>query len=743
MKLIIVESPGKIKTIQKFLGGDFTILASNGHIMNLPDKKLGVNIEDGFTPEYVVISGRKKIIQELKKANSSSDTVYLAPDPDREGEAIAGNLASVLHINPKSDCRIVFQEITEQAVKAALSSPRPLNLNKIEAQKSRRVLDRLAGYLISPLLWKKIGKGLSAGRVQSAALYMLCLREGEIESFNSEKFFKIFADYSDGNYSFTAEVTTRNNEKIRLEDPLEVQRIVSGLSEKSQTVSGLETKKKKENPPAPFITSTLQQEANQRFGFSASRTMKIAQKLYEGIDLGKEGPVALITYMRTDSTRISDEARTKAAEFISRQFGKEYLGSNPVKKKAGKFTQDAHEAVRPTYIEKTPDSVQAFLSPEEFKLFNLIWQRFIASQMASRDFEELILSLKLDEYTLESKATRTLFPGFRAVSGSDQETQKNTFGSLSGGESLKPTEVRCDEKETQPPPRYNEASLIRSLEKEGIGRPSTYALILKTLLDRKYVVKNEKKFFPTDLGIIVNDVLKKFFSELIDVKFTAQMEEQLDKIELGESPGADMLSGFYQALLKDIEIAGSKLAKISIKVTETCPECGKPLEIKYGKNGRFIACTGYPACKLTRPLPDDIRLLTTTLETENTQISVAEHLAPRTTTPSEPIGSCPTCGGNLVQKRGRFGEFIACSNYPDCKYTRKDKVVINCPVAGCTGTLIRRRGKKGRFFYGCSRYPDCTFTSSTKPEPQNCASCDAPMKFDGKKWFCPTCDGNN
>ncbi|MDD2716220.1 MAG: type I DNA topoisomerase [Candidatus Wallbacteria bacterium] len=741
MKLIIVESPGKIKTIQKFLGSDFLIAASNGHIMNLPDNALGVDPKKGFIPEYVVIPGRKKVIQDLKKAKESATEVLLAPDPDREGEAIASNLAQVLNIAPDSSCRIVFQEITESAVKKAIDNPRRIDQSKVEAQKSRRVLDRLAGYMISPVLWSKVAKGTSAGRVQSVALLLICEREQEVERFIPEKFHKIFAEYKGADYSFTSEVVLRDGKKFRIDDTAEACQIIEKLKAEPQPIDSVEIKSKKENPPDPFITSTLQQEGNQRFGFSAERTMRIAQKLYEGVDFGSEGSVALITYMRTDSVRISEEAKAVAVDYIKARFGSEYLGAGKYvrPKKDSKFTQDAHEAIRPTYLSRDPDSVAKFLSREELQLYNMIWQRFTASQMAPREFEEISLSQSSGIYGLESKCLRQTFLGFRAVYKSEaSETQKNNFGSLTAGCKLTPSSVEREDKETQPPPRFTEATLIKALEKEGVGRPSTYALILKTIQDRKYVDKNERKFHPTDLGIIVNDVLKKFFKELIDIKFTARMEEKLDKIELGSETSEKMLDSFYQSLLSEIETAKKKLIKIRLKVSNPCPTCQGALEIIYGRNGRFIACSKYPLCKFTRPVPQHARLLKTTSSTEEDQLDVTEFLAAKENS-LEVLGTCPECQGNLVQRTGRFGDFVACSNYPKCKYTRKDKTPIPCPVLDCSGNLSRRRGKKGRFFYGCSRYPDCSYTSFQKPELTLCPDCNQPMKLKDKTWICLNC----
>lgn len=743
MKLVVVESPGKIKTIQRFLGNDYKIMASNGHIMNLPDNKLGVDIKNGFEPEYTIIPGRKGIIEELKRMKRESTEVYLAPDPDREGEAIANNLAQVLNIDPESKCRIVFQEITRDALKQAIKNPRGIDKNKVEAQKSRRVLDRLAGYLVSPLLWKKIGKGLSAGRVQSVALRLICDREINIEDFKPVKYYRIIANYRGKTYEFKAEVVRKGGKRFRIEDGNEAKRIVDILREDEQVVVKIVSRKKRENPPMPFITSSLQQEANQRLGFSAERTMRVAQRLYEGIDIGGEGPVGLITYMRTDSIRISDTAKAECREYIIKGFGEEYVGGGvkPKNKKA-KFIQDAHEAIRPTYITNLPDNIKKYLSQDEFRLYKLIWERFVASQMAPRVFHETVLILGAGEYELEAKAVQEVFDGFRVILKRDSEGNKSILSNIKKGVKIRPVKVEMEEKETQPPVRYTEATLIKALEKEGVGRPSTYAVILKNIQQRRYVIKREKRFFPTDLGLIVNDMLKHFFKELVDIKFTAQMESHLDNIESGKESAKNMLEDFYKKLNKDIERAKKKLEKIRIILDDKCPECGKNLMIIYGKNGRFIACENYPNCKFTGNIPDDLRLLAAKDPINGKKSGVIEFIKRENQGP-EIVGKCPECGGDLVVKHGRFGEFIACSSYPECKYTRKDRELIQCPKDGCDGYLVRRRGKRGRYFYGCSNYPECNFISPKKPDIPVCDKCDCKMKLDeNNNWFCPECDGN-
>jgi len=744
MKLIIVESPGKIKTIQKYIGKEYHVMASNGHIMNLPKSKLGVDIENNFEPQYQVLKEKKKLLKQLKDAAKQANMVYLAPDPDREGEAIASNLADSLGIDQNSNCRIAFQEITKNALISALKNPGTINHGKVEAQKSRRVLDRLAGYMISPLLWKKLSKGLSAGRVQSVALKLVCDREAEIEKFVPVKYYKIFADYLGKDYEFVAEATKKLGKRYRFEDKKEAEGLVEMLKSQEQEVSKVEYKNKKENPPFPLITSSLQQEANKKFGYSAKRTMMIAQKLYEGIDLGKEGPIALITYMRTDSTRISEEAKSMAKDYINKNFGKEYIGSSSSRKSSKtKFTQDAHEAIRPTYVEREPGQLKKHLTPEQYNIYSLIWKRFVSSQMAPRKYEEVTIELKAGDFQLVSSAIKDTFPGFRAILIKKSEKKMNKFGDIKKGDSLKSKKVNFEEKETQPPPRYNEASLIKALEKEGVGRPSTYAVIMHTIQERKYVLKKEKKFFCSDLGIMVNDVLGKFFKDIVNIKFTALMEETLDKIEAGKTSASSMLSEFYEKLNKDIDTASKKLARQRIKAEEKCPKCGSDIDIIYGKNGRFAACVSYPECKFTRSVPEDVKLLKASIPLEKNKVTVGEYLIKeKESKEPEKVGICPECGNNLIVKRGRFGEFVACTNYPACKYTRKDRELIMCPRLGCEGHLVRKRGKQGKFFYGCSKYPECKYVSPKKPEIPKCDICGESMKLDGEKWVCPKCNAN-
>lgn len=724
--LVVVESPAKAKTINKILGRDYEVFASVGHIKDLPEKELGVDVERDFKPKYIIIPGKEKIVKELKKSAEGKKAVFLATDPDREGEAIAWHIAEEL--NKKIPIyRVTFNEITEKAVKEAFKNPGSLDINKVEAQQARRILDRLVGYSLSPLLWKKIKRGLSAGRVQSVALRFIVEREREIQAFRPEEYWTIegiFEVESRQPLSVKAKLyryrdklvieRTKDGSAIfLLKDKDSADALIEELRGKDYILSEQERKKRKRNPPPPFITSTLQQEAAKRLGFTAKKTMLIAQQLYEGIELPEEGSVGLITYMRTDSVRVAPEAQQWARNYIEKKFGKEYLPPEPPQYKSKKTAQEAHEAIRPTYEEKPPEKIKKYLTKDHYALYKLIWDRFIASQMAPAQLESTTYIIRDRDGLSEFRATGTVikFPGFmdlyREESTEDSE-EGIQLPDIPEGSGLRVLELKGFQHFTQPPPRYTEASLVKTLEEKGIGRPSTYATILSTIQERRYVTKSDGKFIPTELGILVNDLLIERFPELIDVSFTAKMEDELDEIEEGRIKWLKVVKDFYGPFKKDLDEALKNLQKMKPRDIPTdilCEKCGLPMVIRWGKHGRFIACTGYPKCKNTRPL-----------EEEKTEDKVIE-------SSQETQEICEKCGSNMVIKRSRYGRFLACSRYPECKNTKPLSSGIKCPLDG--GDIIERRTKKGRKFWSCSNYPECKFATWYRPVKESCPICGA------------------
>ncbi len=719
--LVIVESPAKAKTIGKYLGKDYTVKASVGHIMDLPKSKLGVDVEKDFEPHYIVIKGKAPIVKELKAAAKKADRILLATDPDREGEAIAAHIAEVISGSIKHEevYRVLFNEITKKAILLAIEHPGKIDVNKVDAQQARRILDRLVGYQISPLLWKKVRRGLSAGRVQSVALRLICEREEEIKAFVPEEFWSLTA-LLEGKTppQFEAKLLKKDEEKLRVKNNDEVRRIIADLEGKPYVVTKVEKKERRRNPVPPFTTSKLQQEGGRKLGFTAKRTMGIAQSLYEGVDVGEEGTVGLITYMRTDSTRVGKEAQDEARELIASKFGKDYVPEKPPVYASSKSAQEAHEAVRPTSVMREPDAIKQYLEPDQYKLYKLIWNRFVASQMNPAVIDQTSVDIKAGEYTFRATGSVVKFPGFMAVymeekpedQASEDENEEAVLPPLTEGELL--ALIKLDPKQhfTQPPPRFSEALLVKTLEEKGIGRPSTYAAIISTIQERDYVNKVENKFRPTELGVLVNDLVVSHFPVVMDVAFTAKMEEELDKIEEGEMPWVEAVKGFYKPFSESLEKAQIEMRDVKAEQPPTdiaCEKCGKLMVIKWGRNGQFLACSGYPECKNTKPF----------IRKENGEVEAA----PEETTDEK----CPKCGAPMVFKRGRFGKFLACSRYPECNYTQGISTGVACPEDG--GKLVERRSRYGKVFYSCSNYPDCKFAIWYKPVQRACPQCGAPF----------------
>ncbi len=726
--LLIVESPTKVKTLSKFLGKGFTIKASVGHIKDLPKKELGVDVENNLAPTYVVIEGKEKILKDLIKAAKAADKVFLGPDPDREGEAIAWHIAGELNGSSDKVFRVEFNEITEKAVTEAINHPRKINTNLVDAQQARRILDRLVGYKLSPLLWRKVRRGLSAGRVQSVAVRLVVDREREIEAFKTTEYWSITASLEGKEPPpFDAKLFKINDEKAEIKNGEQANGILKDLEGGDFSVKLIEKKKRKRSPAPPFITSTLQQEGASKLRFTAKKTMMIAQQLYEGIELGGEGSVGLITYMRTDSVRVASEAQQEARALIRGEFGSDYVPQKPPVYKSKKSAQEAHEAIRPTSVIRTPDSIKSYLSRDQHNLYKLIWNRFIASQMQTALLEQTSIDITAEpgdtagaeRYIFRASGTVVQFPGFMKLyteSGDNGSNDEMLLPSLAEGDVLKTLGITPKQHFTQPPPRYSEATLVKELEAKGIGRPSTYANILSTIQDRKYTEKIEGRFNPTELGMLVNDLLVERFSELMDYNFTAKMEDNLDKIEDGGLKWVDIVMDFYKPFDKDLSEAMEILGKVKpqdIPTDEVCDKCEKPMVIKWGRHGRFIACTGYPECKNTRPLDQEGA-------GSNGQSASAQ----------ETDEKCEKCGSPMVLKSGRFGRFLACSKYPDCKTTKALSTGIKCPDDG--GDIVERRTKKGKVFFSCGNYPKCKFATWYKPVNKKCPECDAAFLVEKK-----------
>lgn len=745
--LIIVESPSKAKTIGKYLGRKFVVKASVGHIRDLPKSKLGINLEKGFKPEYTVIRGKKKILDEIIEAAAKADKVYLAPDPDREGEAIAWHIAEEISGNSQKGSkkkkksenkiyRVLFNEITEKAIKKAIEEPGEININKVNAQQARRILDRIVGYTISPLLWEKVKRGLSAGRVQSVAVRLICEREAEIAKFVPEEYWTITAFLSkmtEGNPAseniFPSKLISMNGNAVSISNETEAQSLLREIEGAPFFVDKIEKKEKKRNPVPPFITSKLQQEGSRKLRFTPKKTMMLAQQLYEGIELGEEGPVGLITYMRTDSTRVSSDAQQETLDFLLQKYGREYIPDQPNVYKSKKSAQDAHEAIRPTSLSHSPDEIKNFLSKDQYLLYKLIWNRFLASQMKPAILEVTKIDIKAGHAMFRANGNVLVFPGFTIVYSefredntsadpnnskeSEADDEENTLPNLAESETLKRVNVEPKQHFTQPPPRYNEALLIKELEENGIGRPSTYATIISTIQERRYVEKVEGRLKPSELGVVVNGLLVESFPELVNSEFTARMEEDLDSVEEGEKKWSDTVKEFYTYFEKDLKKAQTEMRDVKREEIPTlidCELCQKKMVIKWGRNGRFLACPGYPECKNTHDF----------VEGEDGEIKVVQ----KDVSTGE---TCEKCGKPMIIKVGRFGKFMACSGYPECKTTKALSIGVKCPREGCTGNVTQRRSKRGRVFYGCSEYPKCDFAVWDRPVPKSCPQCHAPF----------------
>lgn len=718
--LVIVESPAKVKTLKHFLGDGYTIQASMGHVRDLPKTKMGVDVEHGFTPTYRPLPEKSDVLKKLGTAAKKADKVILATDPDREGEAIAWHLAQALGI--ADPVRIEFNEITEGAVREALERPRAIDLARVNAQQARRILDRLVGYELSPLISRKVRRrGLSAGRVQSVALRLVVEREREIRAFVPREYWSVLAELSRQGEDARFEAVTpyTKSERMSLADEGAAQAVVDAVAGCPWIVRSVRRQTRRRRPRPPFTTSTLQQSASGRLGFSASRTMAIAQALYEGKELGGEEAAGLITYMRTDSVRVASVAQAAARDVIARRYGEAYLPPRPPVYRSRR-AQDAHEAIRPTSVERTPESVAAYLSPEERGLYELIWQRFVASQMADAVFEVMTVDIEADGHTFRASGSRLEFAGWLAVlaepqgsngegrpdeqNGDDaeQEPSQGYIPELREGQELDLRKLTARQHFTQPPPRYTEAALIAELEERGIGRPSTYAPTVEVIRQRRYVELVEKRFVPTPIGETVHDLLVAHFPDIVDVDFTARMEERLDSVEDGALDWQALLSEFYGGFSETVERAHSEMEERLIEVGEQCPECGKPLVLRRGRNGDFTACSGYPGCSYVK-------------REQAEPVEVGEN--------------CPECGKPLLRRKGRYGPFVGCSGYPDCKYVQKrarqsekpEGIGVRCLEAKCDGEIVQRRARQGdRVFYGCSRYPRCRFTSSYRPVGRAC-----------------------
>ncbi|MGA8216752.1 MAG: type I DNA topoisomerase [Candidatus Sulfotelmatobacter sp.] len=805
--LVIVESPAKAKTIQKYLGKGFTVEASLGHVKDLPKSTLGVDTSNDFETDYVVIPGKEKVLAKLKKLAGPMDAIYLAPDPDREGEAIAAHLAGELARNghakkgkkkKKEDAdvppriqRVTFNEITKRAVQAAFEHPRAIDQNLVDAQQARRVLDRLVGYQVSPLLWDKVRRGLSAGRVQTVALRLIVEREREIKAFEKKEYWTIDAHLAASKPpAFDARFLGKGEEKIEVTNGEGAEKIRAALEQADWIVRSVDKKERRRNAAPPFTTSKLQQDSSRKLRFSVKRTMMIAQRLYEGVELGEEGLVGLITYMRTDSTRVAPEAIQEVREYVGKEYGAAYLPETPNTYKEKKEAQAAHEAIRPTSAMRHPDQVKQYLKEDEFKVYKLIWQRFVASQIMPAVFDQTTVDIdaKSKNETFWFRVTGSVlkFDGFLRVyeeskEGKDEEDEelKHKLPALEAGQKLTLKELKPEQHFTEPPPRYNEASLVKELEERGIGRPSTYSAILSTIQERQYVQKLGGKFTPTEIGLVVTDLLVENFRDIFDVAYTAGLEEKLDEIEEGKEKWTDTLAEFYKKFTKDLKYAEKHMENIKRMekpTDEKCERCGAPLVIKWGRHGSFYACSTYDkedpnTCTFTKENPINLPDLDSADVQETTQEEYCENCGRvmvlkrgrfgqfmactgypdcKTTrrldqgkkVPDIPLDEpCPKCGRNMMIRHGRYGEFTACSGYPECKYVKQNYIGVKCPECK-EGDLVEKRARKGNTFYGCGNYPKCKFTSAHRPIAEKCPSCGSEylvQKFlkDGPVISCP------
>ena len=726
--LVVVESPAKAKTINKILGKDFVVKPCMGHVRDLPPKELGIDIEDGFKPRYVTIRGKGKILSGLRKAAQAADTTYLATDPDREGEAIAWHVAQAITRKDDNVKRILFNEITPKAVRDSLEHSGVLDLHKVDAQQARRVLDRLVGYEISPLLWKVIHSGLSAGRVQSVAVRLICDRDREIEAFDPQEYWSIEALLGrESRGSFWARLLAKDGEKLDIVNQEQADRIVAELAEQDIAVKEVKQRDQVRRPAPPFTTSTLQQECARRMRFSVKRTMAVAQQLYEGIEVEGETR-GLITYMRTDSVRVAADAIAEVREQIDALYGREYVPEAPNHYRTKNNAQDAHEAIRPTSVALHPDEVKHLLKPDQARVYSLIWKRFVTSQMKPQVLSITTANVEAGPYLLRATGSVVKFPGFTLLyseskeeedkaqtvsngtaQGEEGDASRAMPADIAAGEVLKLERLAPEQHFTKPPPRFTEASLVKELESEGIGRPSTYAQIITTILDRKYVEKVDNRYFvATERGQTVNKLLVDTFPHLFNVTFTAQMEDKLDQVEDGGTNWVEIVQQFYDSWKGDLDTANSRRKELKRALQEVseenCGECGADMVVKWGRNGRFLACSGYPKCKNTKPLEEQG-------EVETDEV-------------------CDQCSAPMVVKTGRYGRFLACSGYPDCKNVKPYVLGIQCPEDGCEGQIVEKRSRKGKVFFGCSTYPECKYASWDRPIDRKCTHCDAALLYE-------------
>jgi DNA topoisomerase-1 len=807
--LVIVESPAKAKTINKYLGRDFQVKASMGHVRDLPKKTLGVDVKKGFEAEYEVLPTRKKVLDELKSSAKEATAIYLAADPDREGEAICWHLAEELGRGQRKKVRrVVFNEITKNAITQAFEQPHDIDDKKVDAQQARRILDRLVGYKVSPLLWEKVRRGLSAGRVQSVALRLICEREREIRAFVTEEYWTVTAHLHGAQPPvFPANLLKKNGKNIEIGSEAEASAVRADLEKAPFRVDKVQGKERRRYPVPPFITSKLQQEAFKKLRFTVKKTMQVAQRLYEGIELGADGSLGLITYMRTDSTRVSNDALGAVRERVAQTYGQEYLPEKPIFYKSKKDAQDAHEAIRPTYLDRDPEEVKRFLGKDEYALYKLIWNRFVASQMKPAVYDETVVDVSVaapgNAYLLRAKGSVLRFKGFLAVyeetpdekretkareephvlaDDTAPEDAPNQLPPLAEGDVVALQKLDTDQHFTAPPPRFSEATLVKELEENGIGRPSTYASIIATIEAREYMEKREGKLHPTELGFLVTDLLVEHFADIMNVEYTAAMEEELDQIEEGTDNLLNTLNQFWRKFEKDLKAAQKTMKdvkRMEEQTDEVCDKCGSPMVIKWGRYGRFLACSGYPDCKNTRQLAGEeegapqldegVASTVCPMQAEHgvmvlkkgrfgpflacsrypdckgTRRLVRGEGGKLTVEVLPPLDEkCPECGKDLMWRRGRFGPFIACSDYPNCKYIKKKEareIGLLCPDCG-QGQVVERKGRWGKFFYGCKRYPECRFTAYHRPIPEPCPDCgrsfllEKETKREGRVIFC-------
>ncbi len=726
-KLVIVESAAKVKTIAKILGRDFDVASCHGHVLDLPKSSLGVDLENGFEPAYVSTPAQKKVIKSLVKAAKDAETIFLATDPDREGEAIAFHLSQLL--DGRRARRISFNEITKEAIREAVAAPRPVDDKLVAAQQARRVLDRLVGYQVSPILWKNVARGLSAGRVQSVAVRLICEREEEIENFVAQEYWTIDATFkTKGKEKFVATLAAINGEALMAPGRLEryERRLATeaeALAERAKiaaakyAVASFERKEKRRSPAPPFTTSSLQQAAARRFGFTGTKTMAVAQTLYEGVDIGDGDRVGLITYMRTDAVRVAASAVAAARKAIAAQYGPEYAPPEPRFYRSRAGAQEAHEAVRPTDAGRTPAEIKKYLTPDQSKLYDIIYRQFLASQMSDAIFDTAAATVEGGPYLFRASSQAIKFPGFLAALP-PEEDKDTRLPEMAPGDALAVSGVKPEQHFTQPPPRYNDASLVKTLEEYGIGRPSTYAPTVSTIITRGYVERRARKFYPTELGKLVNALLVASFPDIFNVKFTAHVESELDDVEEGRAEWAAVLKEFYEPFAADLAKAGDVMNGVrddAVERTEVvCPKCGAPMEVRWGRFGKYLRCTKAPKCEATMNFERD----------ENGKVVAVE---------PKPTGEvCEKCGGAMVVKRGRFGEFLACENYPTCKNTKTIRKKVDAACPKCGGAVVERRARRGNTFYGCEKYPACDFTANGIPVNEKCPKCDAPYLLRGK-----------